>query len=185
MNIIIIHGLEGDGNENWFPWLREKLTLQGHNVITPRFPTPENQSLESWMNVFEPYKQYLNQDTIMIGHSLGCPFILDLLEITDVKIKAAFLVAPFASLLGFEYGDNLNKTFVDKKFYWEKIRQNCDEFYVYYSDNDPYVTEQTAMDVLKNVQGIDCKVCNAGHFNKKAGYIEFEKLLKDIEAVIK
>ena len=180
-NVLLIHGLEGNGNENWFPWLREKLSLQGYNVITPRFPTPDNQSLESWMGVFEGYKKYLNEDSIMVGHSLGCPFILDLLETINVKIKSAFLVAPFANLLGIEYVDNLNKTFVDKKFDWNKIKENGSEFYIYYSDNDPYIPEKEAIEILKNTQGIERRVNNAGHFNLKAGYDKFELLLEDIE----
>ena len=46
-NIIIIHGSYGNPNENWFPWLKSELKKLKCNVFVPKFPTPENQSLES------------------------------------------------------------------------------------------------------------------------------------------
>ena len=43
MKIFFIHGFDGDENDNWFPWLREKLQNDEVEVIIPNFPTPENQ----------------------------------------------------------------------------------------------------------------------------------------------
>jgi len=45
-NVIFFHGAYGDGQENWFPWLKGELEEIGCTVIVPVFPTPENQSLE-------------------------------------------------------------------------------------------------------------------------------------------
>ncbi len=56
-NIIIIHGTGGDPNENWFPWLKSELEKLNCRVLFPKFPTPENQSLQNWLNVFKDYEQ--------------------------------------------------------------------------------------------------------------------------------
>ena len=101
----LIHGSYGNPNENWFPWLKEELEKDGHEVVAPTFPTPENQSLDSWKEILSE----LPEDCVVIGHSLGVPFLLTLLE--TQKAKAAFFVAGFASLLGNEF-DEVNKTFV-------------------------------------------------------------------------
>ena len=35
--------------------------------------------------------------------------------------------------------DEINKTFVETDFDREKIRENCKQFFVLHSNNDPYV----------------------------------------------
>ena len=123
VNIFIIHGTGGNPQGNWFPWLKEELEKLGHKVFVPKFPTPENQSLENWLKVFEEYKQYLDENTIVIGHSLGPAFILNILEKQEKPIKAAFLVAGFTGLLNNPQFDELNKTFTDKEFDWQKNKK--------------------------------------------------------------
>ena len=54
-NIFIIHGAYGNPEENWIPWLKTELERLGCNVSAPRFPTPENQSLENWTKIFNKY----------------------------------------------------------------------------------------------------------------------------------
>ena len=77
--------------------------------------------------------------------------------------------------------DNINKSFVDKRFDWQKIKQNCKKFYIFHSDNDPYVSLEKAEQLAKNL-GVDViLVKNAGHFNEKVGYTKFELLLEKIK----
>ena len=72
--IFIIHGYSGYSPENWFPWLETELTQLGHEVIIPNFPNPDNPKLGEWLEHFSQYS--LDENTIAIGHSLGCAFIL-------------------------------------------------------------------------------------------------------------
>ncbi|MDP3988435.1 MAG: hypothetical protein Q8P80_04820 [Candidatus Levybacteria bacterium] len=53
MTFVIFHGAYGNPEENWFPQLKEELEALGQKVVVPKFPTPQNQNLESWMKVFE------------------------------------------------------------------------------------------------------------------------------------
>ena len=180
-NVFIIHGAYGHPNENWFPWLKSELEKLGCKVFVPRFPTPKDQSLENWLKVFEDYKQCLNENSIVVGHSLGPAFLLNVLENLDKPIKAAFFVSGFVGLLGNPEIDNINKSFVDRSFDWQKIKQNCKKFYIFHSDNDPYVPLEKAKELAKNL-GVDViLVKNAGHFNEKAGYARFELLLEKIK----
>jgi|GEM_PF-261581 len=172
----IFHGTEGYPEENWFPWLKEKLESKGYEVFVPKFPTPENQSLESWLQVFEEYKKYLHEDTIFIGHSIAPAFILGILERIDTSIAKCIFVAPFLEPLGEETYDQINSTFVNQNFDWEKIKDRCKEFNVYYSDNDPYVPQKASELVAEKVGAKTYLVKGAGHFNKAAGYTQFEEL---------
>ena len=183
-NIIIIHGSYGNPNENWFPWLKSELENLKCDVFVPKFPTPENQSLESWRKVFEKYKQYVNENTILVGHSLGPAFLLDLLENLDKPVKSAFFISGFLGLLGNSDFDEINKTFTDRNFDWAKIKHNCNKFYIYHSDNDPYVPIKKARELAEKLDSEVIEIKNAGHFNEKAGYNKFEVLLEDIKKYV-
>jgi len=53
----------------------------------PEFPTPENQSLQNRLNTFQEYEKYLDENSIIVGHSLGPVFLLNILEKLDHQIK--------------------------------------------------------------------------------------------------
>jgi len=182
-NIIIIHGAFGNPEENWFPWLKDELIKLGHNAFVPAFPTPKNQTLGEWYKVFEEYKKYVNEYSILVGHSLGCAFILNLLEKSNVKIKAAFLVAAYCKLINNDYFDTISRSFM-KDFEWKKIKNNCNNFFVYHSDNDMHLPTVMAEDLSKNLDGNLKIIKNGGHLNEKSGYTKFDILLNDIKSFI-
>ena len=180
-NIIIIHGTGGNPNGNWFPWLKSELEKLDCRVFVPKFPTPENQSLENWLKVFKAYEQYLDENSIVVGHSLGPAFLLSVLENLNRPIKAAFFVVGFTGLLNNPDFDELNESFVTKSFDWAKIKNNCKRFYVINSDNDPYVPLEKGKSLAENLGTELIVLKNAGHINEEAGYTEFSFLLDKIK----
>ena len=184
MNYFIFHVNYGHPEENLFPWLKKELEKKGCEVIVPKFPTPIGQSLESWMKVLKKYEGKISHETVMIGHSLGAAFILNYLEQDDREIKAAFLIAGYHELLQNQF-EELNKTFVDKKFKWNEIIENCENFFVIGSDNDEYIPVETTRQ-LAVLLGAELHIVkNGGHFNTKAGYDKFPQLLELIDKLIK
>jgi uncharacterized protein len=181
-NIIMIHGAGGNPNENWFPWLKSELESLYCKVFVPKLPTFENQSLQNWMEVFKDYRQYLDENTIVVGHSLGPAFLLSVLENLNRPIKAAFFVAGFTGLLNNSEFDELNKTFVMKSFDWAKIKNNCNKFYVINSEDDPYVPLAKGRSLAENLGTELITLKNAGHINEKAGYTEFSFLFDKIKS---
>lgn len=180
---IIIHGAYGTPREHWIPWMRAQLEQSGYAVHVPQFPTPEDQSLENWLAVFAEYEQYLDNDSIMIAHSIGVAFTLNVLERLNKPIKAAYLVAGFVGPLGLEL-DTINKTIADKEFDWEKIKANCKHFAVISSDDDPYVPLKKGQELAHRL-GVDVTLIqNAGHFNARAGYTQFPELLELIDGPV-
>lgn len=177
----LIHGAYGNSNNHWFPWLKNELTKLDYNVIASTFPTPEGQNLNTWLKIFAQYQPQINSDTIMIGHSLGVPFILNILENLKQPIKAAFLVAGFVGILNNDQFDPINKTFAERNFNWKKIKSNCQNFTIFHSDNDPYVSLNKAKELSTFLNTPIKLIPNAGHFNTDAGYFEFPELLESIK----
>lgn len=183
-NVFLFHGAYGNPQGNWFSWLKNELEKLGHIVIAPQFSTPKNQSLTTWQNEFEKYRKDIDNNTIFIGHSLGCAFALNIIQKIDVKIKACFLVAGFIDNLNDPRFDTINHSFYKQGFDWQKIKRNCSEFYVYASENDPYVPIDRTQKVANNLKTKLILVKGAGHFTTKSGYKEFPLLLKDISTFL-
>lgn len=179
-NIFIIHGAEGYPEENWYPWLKLELEKFGNRVFVPKFPTPNGQTLDNWMKVFKKYEQWLNHDSIVVGHSLGPVFLLNVLEKLREPIKAAFLVASYCELPNDNMWYKSVKTFL-KPFDWRAIKKNCGKFFVFHSDNDPYFKLELGEGLAKNLDAQLIIVKNAGHFNAASGYTKFPLLLEKIK----
>jgi predicted alpha/beta hydrolase family esterase len=178
--VFIIHGAYGHPQENWIPWLRKKLEARGVRVVVPHFPTPKHQTLEQWQQVFAPYIQEINAHTVLLGHSLGVAFLLRVLENLPQTVKAAFFVAGFLNALGKEPFDTLNQSFLEPDFCAEKIRARCPSFFLYHSDNDPYVETQQALSLGELLHTPSRCIKNAGHFNQYSGYDTFPLLWQDL-----
>lgn len=182
--VFLIHSAYGGPDENWLPWLKAELEHRGCRVIAPKFPTPEGQSLTNWLKILAPYKEEISRDTIFVGHSIAPAFILAILENLKAPVKASFFVAGFTSLLGNPDFDTINSTFVSRPFDWQKIRRNCQRFFIYCSDNDPYVPARLGEALAENLGTSAVMIKGAGHFNAKAGYTKFPKLLEDLTALL-
>jgi predicted alpha/beta hydrolase family esterase len=66
--VVIVHGAYGHPGGNWFPWLKQEIEKIGHEVVVPKFPTPENQDFSVWHKVFETEVGPLTRDMILVGH---------------------------------------------------------------------------------------------------------------------
>ncbi len=175
----IFHGSGGNPEKHWYPWLKTRLTEHNLNVVNPQFPIGDDQSLDNWLKTLEPFKDNL-QDSILIGHSLGVPFILNVLNQWDVRIKAAFLVSGFVGHLVAKGEKDLGD-FSERAFDWDLIRKRCHKFYVFHSDNDHYIPLERADELAKQL-GVDVIfVKGAGHFQAQGGFKTFQLLLNKIE----
>lgn len=184
-NIFIFHGTEGCPEENWFPWLKEKLETQGCRVFVPQFPSPPvvPAKIEEWFDVLKNYEQHIDENTIIIGHSLGGIFTLRVLEKLQHKIKASVFVGTPIGVKPILNYDRDN-SFSGFNFEWENIKNKAEQFFVYQSDNDPYVSLENGEELAKKLGVKLTFIRNAGHFNKKAGYISFSDLLEKITPLI-
>ena len=179
MNAFIFHGTASHPGENWFPWLKDELERLGCSVTVPQFPTPQDQTLEAWFQVFDKHAQAYTPDTLLIGHSLGGVFALRVLERYDARIAGAYFVGAPIGIPPIKNWEG-DQTFIGHPFDWERIKSHARHLRVFHSDNDPYVGLENGKALAKHL-GIDLSfVPSAGHFNAAAGYTRFDLLLKAI-----
>jgi len=181
MKIFLFHCWGGDGRSCWSGWLADHFRSKNIEVVAPDFPDTSNPNLDDWLaEVRKQVPKFDPKDEwVLIGHSLGCPTILRLLESfgENEHVKATILVTGFAKDLGIPEIAN----FVDKDFDWDKINNSSDKFVVINSDNDPFI-ELSEGERLAKLLNTDLIVEHgAGHINEGSGFTKYERLLEIIQ----
>ena len=101
---IIIHGCPSDKekalnpemrtyDKHWIPWIKKQLIAKNIETENPLMPSPWQPDYEKFKNEFEKYN--VDENTILIGHSCGCAFLVRWLGETKRKIFKLILVAPW------------------------------------------------------------------------------------------
>ncbi len=150
--ILVIHGGETfDGYDDYMQYLRDyplerilkktetkrwKDRLQtdlgeAYDVISPMMPNMRNAKYEEWKIWIDKYAPILQDNIVLIGHSLGAYFLAKYLSENDFPVKVAqlHLVAGPYQCRGW---DALPESL-------EKIEQQVKKVYIYHSTDDPVV----------------------------------------------
>lgn len=177
-NYIILHGSFGSKDGNWFPWLKGKLENNKLDVEVPQMPVGVgNQNYDNWSSEFNKLK--IDEDTIIIAHSIAPVFVCKYLINNKIKVKKLIFVCGFNNYLGInEEYDNVNKTMYFDDL--EEVKELADEIVCFYSKNDPYVKYDTEKKFANTIATKEIIIDNGGHLNSESGYTEFKELLEFI-----
>jgi predicted alpha/beta hydrolase family esterase len=162
---IIIHAWDSSPDAHWYREEEKALKKLGHEVFVPEMPGGNWPKLPEWLSVIEDLRP--DEDTVLIGHSLGAPAILRYLQTAPVKVGKVFLVAAFAKDLGIKETRN----FMEAPFDFKKIKAYADAFIVINEANDPYVPIKRGKEIAEAV---------GGEFIEVAGNIHFDKMDLDL-----
>ncbi|MBP6041849.1 serine hydrolase family protein [Candidatus Saccharibacteria bacterium] len=193
MKYVIIHGSFGSPEDNWFPWLKNKLETDGNKVLAPSFPVDsfeaftkagnesfeQEQNLESWRKAFSeqviPFVR--NEPASYITHSLGPIFLVRMLLEFNLKAKKSILVAPFYRHLSYNWQfKKANQSFCDDNFEFKDSAERLGDSHVLIGSNDPYVPIEYSKDFAIKTSSTVHIVDNGGHMNSESGFTEFEQL---------
>ena len=157
--VIIIHGWGSGPNEHWYQDEKKLLEGEGYEVCVPLMPDTDLPILEKWLEALEGLKP--DEDTVLIGHSLGVPTILRYLENGKNKVCKAILIAGFAESLGLNETNN----FVEKPFDWEMIKKGAKEFVAINQIDDPWVPLEVGKRLASNLDVEIVEVQGDNHFD--------------------
>lgn len=133
-NAIMLHGTACTPNSYWFPSVRKYLEDAGYSVWAPDLPDAGIPDLTKQLPYVLEHGKF-GKETVIIGHSAGCPLALSVLENIDVAIHKAILVAGYARPKG---EDPTPEPILQKDYNWDKIRRHVRDLYFINSDNDPW-----------------------------------------------
>ncbi len=170
--IYLIHGWGGNPNsEAWFSWLRNECRKRDIQLTIPGMPDTDNPKIEEWLEkareVIKP-----DEETYLIGHSMGAQLILRYLEQlpAEVKINGCIFVAGFFNLLETTYecpaDVGIARPWIEKPIDLKKVRLHTDDFLAIFSRTDPCVPVSDS-EIFKEKLGAEIIIKDdEGHFNE-------------------
>lgn len=164
-------------SKDWKDFLQEELG-EGYEVIRPKMPNKQNAKYVEWKIWFEKILPLLNDEIILIGHSLGAIFLPKYLSENSIskKVLGTFLVsAPFDSqdadyeLADFTLSSDLSG-----------IEQQGGKIFLYHSKDDPAVRFADLAKYQRVLPGAEAKTFEVrGHFTQE----EFPEIVRDIKSL--
>ena len=131
--ILVLHGWNSNSQEMWFPSAEAEFASKGYEVTVPDMPGNYFPKYEEWIKTVEDFAP--DEESALIGHSLGGVTILRYLEKAVKPVGQVVLVATPIECMNFEQ----IQTFLDKPFHWEKIKENAEKITLIYESDDPLV----------------------------------------------
>ena len=181
---IIIHGGPGDikssiphnlPQTDWFPWIKNQLVLRGIDTIVPAMPDTWNPVYDDYRKEFEKYK--VDEETMLIGHSRGCAFLVRWLGDSKQRIKKLILVAPYRIAVG---NSEYKKRFYDFKID-PTIKERIKEIVMFTSDNEEPADKKSLEIYHQALDGKIVNLSNHGHYTlKDMDTEEFPELLEEV-----
>ena len=182
----IIHGWGGFPQEATFPWLKKELESQNFQVTVPEMPDTNNPKIEKWIPFLQDLIESPDEETFLIGHSIGAQAVLRYIQSLpkNIKIGGAVLLAGYTHVNEEEAYDNEAEKEIEKPWLkslnWEKIRYSCNKFIAIFSDNDLCVPLSN-QDVFK--ENLNAEIIiehNKGHFSLSDNITKLPSLLSSV-----
>ncbi len=120
-NFIILHGWTGRADKNFIPWLKTELESKGYEVQTPQMPDTEHPT-EKDQVAYVLDNCRLNENTVLIGHSLGAIVAMKVLTKHAKPIHELILVAAAKDPEHSNEDKNFHNTF-SWKFEFETLKK--------------------------------------------------------------
>jgi predicted alpha/beta hydrolase family esterase len=180
--VVLIHGWQGQPGNHWKKWFKGTLIGKGIRVIEPVMPNHSNKPAD-WINKLAEVVGVPDTDTVLVGHSLGCPTIIGYLMTLkgNEKVLGSVLVAGFSSRI--VPHPVLNDFNFDNVLVAE-TKKHCDTFVSIVSDNDSDVPNEKSIELNQLVGGELIMEHNKGHFCESDGVVKLQSALDSVLKIL-
>lgn len=181
--VIIVHGWGGNPQEAWFPWLKQQLEQRGFWVEVPNMPEPDTPKKELWVPHLAAVVGTPDENTYLVGHSMGCQTILRYLERLSEgsRIGGAVLVAGFTTLTGLSPEEEpVAKPWLESPIDFPTVRSRCKRFTAIFSDDDPYVPLSNDAVFRKELNAAGIVLYGRGHMGASDNILQLPEALSAV-----
>jgi predicted alpha/beta hydrolase family esterase len=160
--VLILHGLGGSDYPHWQAQLAADLIKQHYVVSFPSFPSRDNPKLSEWKECLKKELNHFKPD-IVICHSLANVLWFHVCDELDISLEKLMIVAPVSRNRVVEAASTFYPYPIAKDLKAKAVIMLA-------STNDPYMSEDEALD-LKEQLNVEINVLkDAGHINADSGY---------------
>lgn len=185
--VFIIHGWDGYPEEGWFPWLKKELETRGFEVIVPQMPDGDSKpEIGPRVSFLQQLIGNPDENTYLVGHSIGCQTILRYLETlsADQKVGGVVLVAGWFSLTPMSIRtpeeQEVVRPWFETPLNSEKIKTKSKFFTAIFTRDDEYVPIEN-VDVYR--EKLNPKIVilpTGGHLGGDSGIKKLPVVLEEI-----
>lgn len=183
--VFMIHGWGGSPETDWFIWLKKELK-NNYYVNIPEMPESFRPTIKAWISKLKATIEKIDEETILIGHSIGCQAILRYLETlpNNEKAKGIIMVAPWLKLndetWDEDYTKEIAEQWINTPLNFRKIKEHTKNFISIFSNDDPYVSIEDSKIFEKELNAKVIIEKNKGHFSGEDGVTKLPVVLKEI-----
>lgn len=174
--LYIVHGYDASPKSHWFVWLQNELNKFNVQTQILTMPTPAKPRLNEWLETLKNEIKFEGR-TYLIGHSLGCPTILNFLQryAKSGEVSGVLLVSGLAKpLKGFEILDE----FMDGGFDFELLKTLVKYRAVIAAKDDYIVPFELTKELSQSLDAAFYEVQKGGHFLDRDGFSSFDLALE-------
>jgi predicted alpha/beta hydrolase family esterase len=184
IQVYIIHGYGASPTNHWFPWLKDKLIADDHQVSVLHMPNSSNPRQEEWLDTLASSIKSIDNYTYFVTHSLGSITLLKYLEqLNPLPIFGGFiLVSGFSKPLSIL--PSLNP-FTEQEVDYNKIISATNSRTVIAAKDDNIVPYQFSQNLSKQLDASFFPVEKGGHFLEGDGYITFPSVYDILNHMMK
>ncbi len=167
---LLLHAWGNTNEDCWFPWLQKELEKKWYEVCSRNLPSTEFPVFQDQFDTVKDFASTMKEWDLIVWHSLGCTLASHVSEKLELKWVNIILVAPTYPLLWSEIKDKLWKYFETLEAYYglENSFSSLDNNYqIFLSDNDPYITIESAKRYYSNFENIWHNTVNFSVFHEQ------------------
>lgn len=186
-NLFIIHGYNGDTLETFGEYVKKESEKLGFEVYMPRFPIKQDATYNGWTEVMNKYLEngLINENTVIVAHSLGTLFTPRYLADKDKKIGLYISIAGF--LKDNSGREDIEKVVNEFKPTEEQIDISIklmNNKYAIYSDNDHLNPIEELAKYAERLNATKKFIKGVGHMGRKSGVKEIPEIIEIIKEIM-
>lgn len=159
-------------DKHWIPWSKKQLEAKGIHTEVPLMPKPWDPNYEAFKKKFEKYT--VTEESILIGHSCGCAFLVRWLGDSKQQIDTLILVAPWKIA---PEGDSRKKAFYQYPID-TTIKERVKKIVIFTADDEEEDGKKSAQLFQDALGGEIIELKSHGHYTQgDMGTEEFPELI--------
>lgn len=182
--VYVVHGWSGKPEGGWRKWFKKELEVRDYEVHLLAMPEPDTPRIETWVPFLVSEIKSPDENTILVGHSMGCQTILRFLATVPqgTRVGKVVLVAGFLNhVTGLNSEEEvIMRPWLETPIDFAKVKRSAREIIAFFSDNDRFIPLDEEKAVKEKLGARTIVEHTMGHYGDKNSIMEVPSILNEV-----